>query len=342
MKMRVLHVTEGFIGGLRTALLQYIANCPQVEHTLVAACRGQTLALPRLPQLVACKMFRHGDRQWLCAILQALYTHRPDVLHAHSSRAGALVRVMPGVSPIVYSPHGFSFIRKDIRPATATAYLNIERRLAKRQQILAAVGEHEFGLASDLGVAQSVLIPHAVSGASRLAREWGRNRLINVGVVGRITAAKDPNFVAQAAYLSQGRINWTWAGDADGKTHQKTALETAGVKITGWLSSSELEDFYKTCDVVVLPSAWEATLPFAVLEPIVLGIPVVAKNIASLTAEGFEPSVDSPAEAVSAILRLTSPTFRKATLDVQQGLLTGRSFDLQRKRLMECYALALT
>ena len=51
-----------------------------------------------------------GDVRAARGILDLVRRRRPDVVHAHSSKAGALVRglaLLPGFPPVIYSPHGY-------------------------------------------------------------------------------------------------------------------------------------------------------------------------------------------------------------------------------------------
>ena len=61
---------------------------------------------------------------------------RPDVIHAHSSKAGAvtrLARLLHPRVPVVYTPHGYAFAGYFSRPAERLAYRWVERILAPKR-----------------------------------------------------------------------------------------------------------------------------------------------------------------------------------------------------------------
>src|SRR6185295_18437782 len=78
---------------------------------------------------------------------------RPDVVHLHSSMAGALGRLqppLPGRPAVVYSPHCFAFERRDILRERRWAYRLAEFVLARRTDAFICVSPHEAQLARNL------------------------------------------------------------------------------------------------------------------------------------------------------------------------------------------------
>src|SRR5256885_16633772 len=87
----------------------------------------------------------------LAAILRHL---RPHVVHAHSSKAGAVARLArfadPHV-PVLYSPHGYAFAGHFTRSGERAAYRWIERALAPLATRVVCVCEAEARLARAAG-----------------------------------------------------------------------------------------------------------------------------------------------------------------------------------------------
>ena len=81
---------------------------------------------------------------------------RPDVIHAHSSKAGALARigrVAHPRTPVVYTPHGFAFNGYFESERERSAYRAVERALAPLASRVLCVCEAERRLAASVGPA---------------------------------------------------------------------------------------------------------------------------------------------------------------------------------------------
>lgn len=112
----------------------------------------------------------------------------------------------------------------------------------------------------------------------RAREEWGVGKSeIVIGSVGRIEAQKNPvGFVEAVAGLSSGgRVKCVWIGDGTLRGAMTDAARAAGVPlyIDGWRQDADqrLAGF----DIFFLPSLFEG-LPFAVLEAMHAGLPVVS------------------------------------------------------------------
>jgi len=86
---------------------------------------------------------------------------RPDVIHAHSSKAGAIARLgrlgHPRV-PVLYTPHGYAFAGYFSRKLERAAYREIERALARLASRVVCVCEAEACLARTVGPAKRVRV----------------------------------------------------------------------------------------------------------------------------------------------------------------------------------------
>lgn len=74
---------------------------------------------------------------------------KPDVIHLHSSKAGAIGRVaFNGKIPMFYTPHGYSFLMENYKPMKRRMFKVIESVCAKRNctTISCSVGEHQESL----------------------------------------------------------------------------------------------------------------------------------------------------------------------------------------------------
>lgn len=286
---RVLHVVDRTGGGVPVAAATYIANSPKgVEHHVLTPFVDG--AAPALWRDSAATLHDLGDGV-LTRISRVRATAKAidaTVVHAHSSFSGVYARVAPVGRDvrIVYTPHCYSFARKDISAPAERAYRAIEWLLAHRTDTLAACSPGEQSLAQQLGGlrGRTVVVPNVASidtPPSPLAVRPTRNAL-RVGMLGRVSAQKDPAEFVRLVDELRARgiaVEPVWIGDGD----DTTALTAAGVEVTGWKSSAEVAHELTTLDLYLHSAAWEG-FPIAVLDAHASGVPMLVRPI-----EAFGP-----------------------------------------------------
>jgi glycosyltransferase involved in cell wall biosynthesis len=275
--MRILHVTESMGAGVATAIGQYVA-CAEDGHTheLIARVREDSFAhepwledvphtlVPSLPALL---------RQWLQARRQDF-----DVVHAHSTIAGHLTRVLPHPrARTVYSPHGLAAVHHRSRAVRSVLAVS-ERRLTRKTSALAAVSaSEEADLRTITEALPIVRLPHAQSVSGAVSPRQGRTP--TVVSVGRLTYQKAPDTVLDLPRrLSERGLPHTcvWVGDGDAET--RAQLEQHGWTVTGWVDSREVGRLLGTASAVLHPARYEG-FSLAVVEALSHGTPVIARRI---------------------------------------------------------------
>ena len=213
---------------------------------------------------------------------------KPDVVHAHCSKAGALARLAArraGVPRTFYSPRGYSFLMLD-RPAASRAfYRAIERSVSWIGEIV-AVSESEAALARTLSWGKPVHVaPDPYWPALPPPREDGKGGAVTVGACGRLTYARNPEaFVRLAQRLTDSRndLRCLWIGDGELGAHIREMIHdmnlSARLELTGWLAPEAARERLRGLDVLVHFSRWEG-LPNVVLEAMAAGVPVVASDV---------------------------------------------------------------
>lgn len=104
-----------------------------------------------------------ADARDLAALSRAIARVRPQIVHAHSSKAGALARlarVRHPRMPVLYTPHGYAFAGHFSREAERRAYRLIERALAPLASRVVCVCEAEAQLARSVGPNGRVRVVH--------------------------------------------------------------------------------------------------------------------------------------------------------------------------------------
>ncbi len=228
---------------------------------------------------------------------------RPDVVHAHSSKAGAIARLArlahPRV-PTLYTPHGYAFAGHFTRESERFAYRGIERALAPLASRVVCVCEAEARLARSVGPPSRVRVIHnglaperetdvkaglapgranavdpriaelslrgPVIGALTLLRP-GKGIETLIAAVPRVLA-RHPE--AQIAIVGDGP-------DLDALRAQANALGIAHALHFLGPSTDPLGSL-RGMDVFVHPS-WAEAFPYVILEAMSLARPIVASNV---------------------------------------------------------------
>ncbi|MBE8724877.1 glycosyltransferase [Flavobacterium hungaricum] len=218
------------------------------------------------------------DLKSIFKLTQALRKINPDIIHLHSSKAGVLGRISCFLlfrkKKLFYSPHGYAFLRTDISHRSQKIYTLIEKSF---QHIfggtIVACGDTEFEIAKKIGpvklIRNGVDIPNI--------RQYflpHQNTKLTIGILGRVTAARNPELFNKIA-LRFPDFQFIWIGGGE-KAHFLTA---PNIKITGWiLDKQNVFSALNSIDVYLQTSLWEG-LPIAVLEAMTLEKPVIATNI---------------------------------------------------------------
>lgn len=216
--------------------------------------------------------------------LRALFAERrPDVVHAHSSKAGALARAAAkaaGIETIFYTPHGYGFLQEDRSSAARLLYKTIEKA-ASRIGATIACAPGEAAAARALGAASVHTVCDAYLG--EFLEPLPHDGLA-VGSCGRLTYARDPDawlLLAQRLTDSRNGLKCAWIGGGEDEARVRTLLENMNLagraELTGWLDAAEARQRLRSLDLFVHYSRWDA-LPNAVLEAMAAGLPVVASD----------------------------------------------------------------
>jgi glycosyltransferase involved in cell wall biosynthesis len=344
----VLHVVESLSSGVATAIEDYLRSTPGCRHTVLAWRRGEAQTGDRLDVLASELLpMPPGRAAQARSVRRHIKRLRPDIVHAHSSYAGLYVRAFTSqpARSLVYTPHGYSFERRDVpRPVRALFWL-VEALLSFRGATVAAVSPREARLAAGLPGRQRVTyLPHVVGVGQPVgpgpSPDADGPLSLRLAALGRIAPQKDPQFFRRAVLLSRPTalpIKWIWIGGGDPSA--ELALRQAGVHVTGWVSRAEALGWLATADVYVHTATWEGW-PVSLLEAAALGLPCVARRSAALAMLDPELLFDTPQELVELVRSLTDERRRTDFGERSRRLLEQHRPEAQRAALEQVYGIA--
>ncbi len=218
---------------------------------------------------------------------------KPDVIHAHSSKAGALVRILnqfrPRI-PVFYTPNAYYGMG---RHGLLAAFFNLLERWLAPHGITINISPDEAMFAREvLGTKRSspiipnpVLVEHFTPATPEQKRAARRalgfpDEGIMIGTSGRLVFQKDPTSALKALEpLLQEQADLFFAVLGEGELKQVLDEEArqAGVfpKILRLNYLEEALPFYHALDGFLLTSRYEAGIPFVLLEAASCGLPMV-------------------------------------------------------------------
>lgn len=292
MKKKVLHVVEAMGGGVFTYLVE-LANgmCENYDVTVAFGMRSETPEnyeeyFDKRVSLIQVKNFTRelnpvkdfGSYLELRKIIKKL---NPDIIHLHSSKAGAIGRLMFSGKKrkMFYTPHGYSFFMEDIPVFKRKIFKCVEKICGQRNCTTVACGESEWERSKQVSK-KSLFINNGVniekiqniidSVGDDTAEE---NHEFTVYTVGRIDYQKYPERFNQIAEKLPD-IKFVWIGDGE----MRDKLTSPNITITGWLENQEAIKRAKQYDVFVLASRYEG-LPISLLEAMYMKKLCIVSNV---------------------------------------------------------------
>lgn len=278
----------------------------------------------------------------------------PDVVHAHSSKAGLLARLAvrrPG-PPLVYTPHCFAF-DMCVAPPLRWFYRQIEHALVPRCDCLIAVCASDAAAARRIGFAPARIerIPNGVPppDAPRPATppRW------DVGFVGRLDAQKDPLLLLRALPLLRQthpgvRVAFMGTGRLAPRLRRlvRRQHDPDSVSLLPAGGRAQVASFLRDCALLALPSRWEG-FPYVLLESLAAGTPVVATAVGGVPEllraeqEGLLVPAGDPAALAAALARLLhDPALRQRLAAAAPARAAAFPLESMIDRVERCYQRA--
>jgi glycosyltransferase involved in cell wall biosynthesis len=334
--MRIMHITEALGGGIIEVVSNLSAGLVDQGHDVAIAygVRAETpsplrQAVDHRVELIPTPWTQRTLRASLRAsreLRPVVDEWRPDVIHLHSSFAGVVgAATLSGLAPTIYTPHGYSFTM-NASPLRRRAFRALERRVARRVEVVGAVSDAEAHLAREVVSASRVSVVH--NGIPELnpdqAPVAASTRSPGVVAMGRVVPQRQPAAVAEILTAVGDLAPVAWLGGAEGESPGLRELNRAGVPVSGWLQRDDALDRLARATVYLHWTAWDG-MPLSVLEAMARDVVVIASDIApNRSILGPGQVFASKADAMQAIRRVMLDEDYRCSLLQEQRARRGR------------------
>lgn len=277
-KEKVLHIVESFGAGVFSFLVDLVnSTCNDYDITIAYGVRKETPDkfkeyFNKNVKFVEIKNFERSinpkkDFKAIKEIKKVVKELNPNVVHMHSSKAGALGRLAVSAKErkLLYNPHGFSFLKKDSSKLKRLIYKGLEKLLTLRKCTVVACSQGEYEEARKL-TKNSICINNSLNldKMKEITKNFGKKgfdcKNLKICTVGRVDFQKNPELFNEIA-KSFPNIQFTWIGDGI----LKEKLTASNINITGWMKKQEVVKLLNENDVFILSSLWEG-MPLSLLE----------------------------------------------------------------------------
>ena len=331
-RIRVVHIAQA-AGGVEQyikMLLKYM-DSTKFENILIAS---QDYHVENYANLVDAfelvdmsRAIGMNDLKAAIIVRALIKQYKPDIVYAHSSKAGAIARIadLGPKNHLLYNPHGWAFNMK-CSAHKKKLYMTIERVAAPFCDRIICISEAERKSALNKKICADNKLQVIFNGVDIEAYEQKEHGKISkadlkipkdafvVGMVGRISLQKAPDVFIRAAKLIKREISnahFIIVGSGEMEDDIKKYAKQNGLEdclhITGWVDDPL--DYVELFDVACLLSRWEG-FGLVLPEYMMVGKPIVASNVDAIPniirdgENGILVDEDNPQEVCDSVLKL--------------------------------------
>jgi glycosyltransferase involved in cell wall biosynthesis len=291
--IRILVASEPGLAGVKRQVIDYLSemDLEGFEILLVYSLvrhepayveelqrlKNRGIGIHELPMSGSISPWR--DLQGLLGAMRLILQFRPDIIHAHSSKAGflfrAAARLVRSKARVIYTPHAMACY-------FSRFFRFIEQAMSPLTDLFIAVSASEGGDIVRWSVAPSEKIEVLTMGVhpARLPRTFPKERIITA--CGRICRQKNPLLFFQAMSRvaeSDPEIRFRWIGSFsdDWESREVAALLAASphrdrFEITGWVPDPET--FLREAVIFCMLSRYES-FGYVTADAMLLEIPII-------------------------------------------------------------------
>lgn len=294
-KVDVLHVGEYVNGGVATYIDTILGlDTDAFDEYLIMSKERSVLEWNNIPSnRVHYYEYHRGLVSALIAMKKVYDTMcqlKPDIVYCHSTWAGVIARVpllfMRNRPKVIYNAHGWAFTMQ-VAKWKKWVYALVEGVLYHATDCIINVSNYEYNAAREFGI-PAAKMRVLYSGSNEVvasdipAKNVFGDSTINLLFVGRFDPQKGVDFLLKTfAGYSREDIHLYLIGDAVVSTNDYKKIADKRIHFLGWIPHGDMEMYYQSCDVVIMPSRWEA-FGLVAIEAMKYKKPVIASDRGAL------------------------------------------------------------
>ena len=295
--MRVLHVIARMnVGGTATYLANLITGLEKSGVTDLLAMGHvpsgeaedsivETLPIRRVAHLSR-EISLGADRAALGELREIVREFKPDLIHSHTFKAGALMRLGSTSVPIVHSFHGHHLYDPEFEALKRSVLNLIERRFAKKTDVIITVGLKVRDELLAVGIGKPDQYRSIAPGIAPLEKRDSAKVRERLGIratdlvvmwLGRFTQVKRPDHVVEMAKSFPNAI-FVMAGGGELLDVNRNGAPS-NLKFVGF---EDKNDMWAIADIGLCTSDSEG-MPLSLIEAQMAGVPVVSTDVGSVS-----------------------------------------------------------
>jgi glycosyltransferase involved in cell wall biosynthesis len=253
--------------------------------------RADDLSVEVLPFELARPLSPARDARSIADLARIFRRFRPDLIHSHGSKSGAIARMTrfarPG-APLVHTPHGYAFAGHFSSQRERTTFKWIERSLSPLTTRILCVCEAEAALAATVCAKHKIRVVHnGIDPPASITTNPELAGLRDSGPVICVVSGLRPGKGIETLIDSLPAVLSTTpnakiviAGGGSEHDRLRAQAERVGVA-SSVLTIGEVADVYgvlAAADLFVSPS-WAESFPYSILEAMALSLPIIATDV---------------------------------------------------------------
>ena len=300
--MKILHVITELdnVYGAQRHLVECVKNHVEMGHTckVISGKTGvasellseKNIQIAYIPELQNSYLLIN-DIKAIKKIVYEINVFKPDIAISHSSKAGILTRIACRIKriPNLFTVHGWSFEKGTPFYQCITGYI-LEYLLKGISDKYYCVSEHTaaFGHVK-IGIKREKLLVCPNVHEKRSLSVPDKKIYHTVLMVAGFRKQKDHPTAIRAMnkivhILNRKEIHLTLIGDGPERKNIEKMINQFNLQEYIHLAgeTTVIDSFYKTCDIVILPTHYEG-LPIALIEAIQNAKPIIATNVSGVS-----------------------------------------------------------
>ncbi len=364
-KSKILYIsTKSEIGGVTSHLIEFITNFRDLHDIyLISGERGlltDTAAalgieyhiLPNLNNQAG--VIEDLKTIWECTRL--IHKIQPDLIHAHSSKAGLIGRIAAQITntPKIFTAHGWGFT-PGIPRARQTLLWGLELGLAKLTDQIICVSKFDRDLALTSNVGSNQQLHYIYNGVPDTALQAAPQTVmaedkISIVMTARFSEQKDQFLAIRACQQLPKHVEIVFVGEGNLLPKAKQLAADLGVSDRVKFLGNRLDvaEILSKSQIFMLLSHYEG-LPISIVEGMRAGLPIVASNVGGVSEQVLDgkngllvPRQDLAATVAALMKLIDNPKLRLSMAnESRQHFLNSFNIDRTLAQTQKIYDAAL-